>query len=383
MEQKDNLLGVVQSLWRWRKPILIVSFVAAVGTAIITLFLPNYFKATTTFLAASPDQAAPELISGKNNQRSFYYGSGEDIDRLLTIAESSELVNFLVDSFNLYEHYDIDTTLEKAPFRVREKFFGLYEVEKTKRDAITLSIEDKERELSAKMANAARIKVDEIAQRLIKEGQQKAIETFKRDIQEKQRQIGMLSDTLARLRSTYGVYNANAQAESLTAQMSEAEAKLTRNRARLNALKNKPSVPRDSIIFLDAMVQGFEQEVENLQSRMETFNDGIGRVNTLDRQHDEATIQLSESMERLKTWQSVYESNTPAIILVEKASVPVVKSRPKRSIIVLAAGAIAFIFMSLAALLLDNYPVDWQAITNQNGTERSTRKKRKALKEKD
>ncbi len=383
MEQKDNLLGVVQSLWRWRKPILIVSFAAAVGTAIITLFLPNYYKATTTFLAASPDQATPEMLSGLTNQRSQYYGTGEDIDRLLTIAESSELVDFLVDSFNLYQHYDIDTTLEKAPFRVREEFFGLYEVEKTKRDAITLSVEDKERALSAKIANAARVKVDQIAQGLIKEGQQKAIETFRRDIQEKERQIAVLSDTLARLRGTYGVYNANAQAEALTAQMSEAESKLTRNRARLNALKKQSSVPRDSIVFLDALVQGFEQEVENLQSRMETFNEGIGRVNTLDRQHDEATIQLSESMERLKTWQSVYESNTPAIILVEKASVPVVKSRPRRSIIVIAAGAIAFIFMSLAALLLDNYPVDWQAITNQNGTERPTRKKREALKEKD
>lgn len=372
MEQKDNLLGVVQSLWTWRRPIIIVSLVAAVGTAIISLFLPNYFKATTVFLAASPDQATPEMISGMTNQRSQYYGSGNDIDRLLTIAESSELVDFLVDSFNLYEHYDIDTSLEKAPFRVREEFFGLYEVEKTKRDAITLSVEDKDRELAAQMANVARAKVDEIAQHLIKEGQQKAIETFRRDIQEKQRQITMLSDTLASLRRIYGVYNTNAQAEALTSQMSEAEAKLARNRARLNALKSNSGVPRDSIVFLDAQVQGYEEEVKNLQSRLETFNEGIGQVNTFARQHDEATIQLSESLERLKTWQSVYESNTPAIILVEKASVPVVKSRPKRSIIVIAAGAIAFIFMSLAALLFDNYPVDWQAITNQNKSIKNT-----------
>ncbi len=368
MDQKDNLLGVVQSLWKWRRPILTVSFAAAVGTAIISLFLSDYFKANTIFLAASPDQATPEMIAGRTNQRSQYYGSGNDIDRLLTIAESSELVDFMVDSFRLYEHYKIDSTREKAAFRVRERFFKLYNIEKTKRDAIRLSIEDKDRELAAHMANVARMKIDEVAQQLMKEGQQKAIETFHWDIEEKQRQVNTLSDTLSSLRRIYGVYSAGGQSEALTTQKSEAEAMLARNRARLNVLRNSPGVPRDSIIFIDAMVQGYEEEVKSLETRLETFNEGIGRVLSLTRQYDNATIELSESMERLTIWQSVYQSNTPAIILVEKASVPVVKSRPKRSIIVIAAGAIAFIFMSLAALLFDNYPVDWQTVTNQNKT---------------
>ncbi|MDX1942357.1 MAG: Wzz/FepE/Etk N-terminal domain-containing protein, partial [Saprospiraceae bacterium] len=167
MEQKDHLLGVVQTLWKWRRPILIVTLSAVIGTAIISLFLPNYFKATTIFLAASPDMAKPELLFGQGNLYRNEYGNANDVDRLLTIAESSELVVFLVDSFKLYDHYKIDRENPRAPFKVQEKFFSLYKIEKTKRDAIELSVEDKDRLLAPRIANAAREKIDALAQQLI------------------------------------------------------------------------------------------------------------------------------------------------------------------------------------------------------------------------
>ncbi|MFN7118926.1 MAG: Wzz/FepE/Etk N-terminal domain-containing protein, partial [Saprospiraceae bacterium] len=207
MEQRDHLLGVVQTLWNWRKSILLVCVAAVLGTAIISLFLPNYYRATTVFLATSPDQAKPDALFSARE----YYGNANDVDRLLTIAESNELVEFLVDTFNLYEHYDINKQNPRAAYNVRQKFFSLYEVKKNKRDAIELSVEDRDRELAARIANAAREKIDEIAQKLVKEGQAKAIQTFENQIQVKQALLKNLSDTLIVLSNTYGIYNNIAQ----------------------------------------------------------------------------------------------------------------------------------------------------------------------------
>ncbi len=366
MEQKDNLLGVVQTLWKWRRPIIFVSLAAVIGTAVISLFLPNYYKATTTFLAASPDMAKPELLFGSGNLYRNEYGNGNDIDRLLTIAESNELVEFLVDSFRLYEHYNISKDDPRAQFRVQEKFFGLYKVEKTKRDAIQLSVEDKEREFAPDIANVARIKIDQFAQRLIKEGQRQMIETFEREITIKQQQQQALGDTLNALRKNFRLYNTVAQTESLTSQQSEAEAKLVRNRTRLNVLKNTSGVPRDTIVMLTALVQGLEEEVKNLEQRMDQLNNGIAPINTLEKQYFEGNLSLSQDIERLKIWKAVYKSYIPATILVEEAEIPLVKSRPKRSILVIAAGAIAFIFCAFAALLLDNYEVNWRTFSIQS-----------------
>lgn len=363
MEQKDNLLGVVKTLFKWRKQIATVCLVAFVGSIIISLLLPVYYKATTVFLAASPDQAKPDLLYGKGNFEPEYYGNESDIDRVLTISESNELVSFLVDSFQLYDHYNIDSTGRRARYKVRETLFDLYEVQKTKRDAIELTVEDKDPELAAKMANAARQKIDELAQQLIKEGQLQTIRSYEINLRNKEELLNVLSDSLSRQRQSYGIYNAESQSEAITSQFAKAEAKLIRNRGRLESLQTQGGARRDSILALQALVNGQEQEVQALQEKIDRLNAGMAKVNTLDRQYKEANQSLGEDKERYKVLVSTYRSNIPSIILVEKAMVPIIKSRPQRALIVVASVAIAFLFSVITVLLIDAYKeVDWREI---------------------
>lgn len=356
MEQRDNLLGMVQAVWDWRKPILLVCIVAVLGTALISLFLPNYYKSATVFLATSPDQAKPDALYSSRE----YYGNANDVDRLLTIAESNELVEYLVDSFKLYTHYKINPENPKASYTVQQKFFSLYDVKKNKRDAIELTIEDRDGAFAARMANAAREKIDEIAQKLIKEGQGKAIQTFENQIQVKQELLKTLTDTLIALRNTYGIFNSVAQTENLTQQQSEAQGKLILNRKRLEVLKATAGVPRDTITMLNALVQGLEEEVKGTGELMKHFNSGMAIVLIYEKQWFESNAQLTAEFERLKLWRSAYDASIPATVLVEKAEVPIIKSRPRRSILVLTAGAIAFIFSVFAVLLMDAYQENWR-----------------------
>ncbi|MEL6718986.1 MAG: hypothetical protein AAFP82_09745 [Bacteroidota bacterium] len=61
--------------------------------------------------------------------------------------------------------------------------------------------------------------------------------------------------------------------------------------------------------------------------------------------------------------RAAYTAEISAIILVEKAAVPIVKSRPIRSILVLASVIAAFVFMVIGVLLYDNYKdLDWKGI---------------------
>ncbi len=362
MESKDNLLSVLQTLWNWRRPIVTVCLIAGLGSAAVSLLLPNYYRATTTFLASSPDQAKPEVVFFRSGARSEYYGNANDIDRLLTIAESNDLVEFLIDSLNLYDHYRINPEHERAPFRVKEKFFGLYKVKKTRRDAIELAIEDKDRQLAAKMANTAREKIDDLAQELIKKGQSQVIETLQKEIQEKEANLQFLGDTLNMMRANFGLYNTVAQTESLTAQQAESESRLVRNRVRLEVLQKTPGVPRDTITMLNALVKGLEQEVANFNQKIQLLNKGIAPINTLEKQYFETNQLLSGDLDRLKMWRAVYESSIPATILIEAAEVPIVKSRPRRSILVVAAVAIAFIFSVFAVLLIEAYQVNWREV---------------------
>lgn len=362
MEQKDNLLDVVKTLFKWRKPLIVVCALVGIGSVAISLFLPNYYQATTTFLAVSPDQSMPELVFSESPMRSAYYGNENDVDRLLTIAESNELVDFLVDTFRLYKHYNIKRDRAKAKYQVRLAFRKLYAVNKTKRDAIELSVEDKDRELAREIANKAREKIDELARKLIRANLKKTIDTYEESIKTQREQLQLLSDTLMYLRRTYGLYNIVSQTEYLTSQLTETESKLARDQGRLKTLQQQgAAIPKDTIAYLKANISGLQQAIDTLAKRIDLLNTGLPSVTTFERLYFSSSDVLTKDVDRYKKWKDTYESEIPSVIIVEEASLPAVKSRPKRSIIVLASVAIAFLFSIIAILLIDTYKdVEWK-----------------------
>lgn len=363
MEHKDNLVGVLRTLYKWRKQIIYFCLAAGVGTAIISLFLPNYYQATTTFLAASSDRISPDTYFPRGAIRTYYYGTDEDIDRIITIAESNDLVDYLVDTFNLYDHYGINPELQKAPDRVRKRFRKLYDIKKTKRDAVELSVEDKDREFAAQIANVAREKIDQVTLNLIRESQKREIRTLEKNIDNKAGQLRTLSDSLEHLRSEFGIYNIMAQTELLPAQLAGTESKYIRENARLNALIETPGIPKDTIKMTQAKVKGIAEELRAIQLKMDTFNRGLPLIGIQEKQYHEANQKLSEDRERLKQILATYNSEASALMIVERAETPIVKSRPRRSIIVIAATAIAFIFGIIGILLFETYrDINWREI---------------------
>lgn len=363
MDQKDSLLGVIKTLFKWKKFLITLTAIAAVGSIIIAMVLPVFYQATTLFYAASPDLAMPERIFGTSNEAMEYYGEEEDIDRILTIAESNELANFLIDSFGLYEHYDIDQKDIKSSYYVKETFYGLYDVKKTKYDAIELSIEDEDPELAAKIANTARLKIDAFAQRLVKQSQAQVLATYESSIAENQNLINILNDSLRHVRTEFGVFNSETQSELLATLSAQSEAKLANAEAKLGAFEQFSGIPRDTITYQKARVTALRKEVETLNKKLDLFNQGMAVTDVLTQLHGESSEQLSEDQERYKQIRTAYQSYFPAIHLVETAGVPIIKSRPHRSMIVMVSTMIAFLLGVVGVLIFDTYrDVNWREI---------------------
>lgn len=361
--QSDSLLGVIETLFRRKKEIMITCAVAAVLSIIVSVILPEYFKGVTTFYAASTDLAAPERIFGEISSDAMeYYGESADVDRVITIAESSELVDFMIDSFNLYERYDIKMN-EKAPYYVRLKFFDLYNIKQTKYDAIQLSIEDKDKEVAALMANTARNKTSEILTRLIKESQSSVLKTYETSLKEGERYLEIMNDSLRNTRERYQVYNTLTQSEGISNALTVARQKLLVNEIELAELKKQGRIPRDTIIRRNAVIEATKQQISALEAQLNTFNKGSAKVTYLETLQEEASEQLAEDRERYKKYQAALNEDFPTIHVVEAARIPIIKSRPIRWLIVVASTVIAFILSVLAVLLLEQYKdVDWKKI---------------------
>jgi len=324
--------------------------------------MDNYYQSSTLFYATNSDLAKPNPIGLQDNMK-YYYGTGDDMDRIMTLAESERLANFLIDSFNLYQHYNIDTSDFKQHLRVMERFRSQFKVIKTKYDAIQILVEDVDPELAIKIANVAREKVNQLAQEIIRSGQAQQLKMMRNNITERTKSIEKLEDSLYQIRQQFGIFNPATQSRDLPELLLIKSAELQEERGRLAELKKYDSVPRDTIIYSTARVRGLESEVGNLRSQLNNFAEGFSNTEVLYRYHQIQKDELGYEDQRLKQLEAAYSSEFAAIHMIETANYPRDKSRPKRSIIVIVAVLFAFLFSCIAAVLTDTYKkINWQEV---------------------
>jgi len=361
MIQNENLLDLVNAIYRWRKPIIISCILAAVISSLVSLALPNYFRSTTVFYAASPDLANPLPVGSTETKRNIY-GSDTDLDRLFSIANSAELSDYLIEEFKLFEKYEIDPQSDKAQYAVRLMLAKAYNTEKNKYDALELSVEDKDPGMATAMAKAARERINELGQQVIKGSQAKLLTNYKSAIDSKEKVRKNTLDTLSFLRKKFKIYNARAQGESLGEQVSSVEGQYFAAQSKLDAFK-KSTVYRDSVDLVQAKVSGLKRQLDKLNEMGSNYTVGAGAIEKLEQEAKEFGEQLAMDKERYKQLKSAYESPFSALLLVQEAEIPVIKSRPVRSVIVMATTALTFFLGLIWAIFMNQYKnVNWRSV---------------------
>ena len=170
---------------------------------------------------------------------------------------------------------------------------------------------------------------------------------------------------MSRLSQQYGIYNVLAQSESISEALTGVTGKLTLNQAKLAQLKSTKYSKRDSIFYLEAQQKGLIEQKSYLEATIQKFNEGSAEVSSFTRAMKTANEQYSDDQERLKQLQATYNSDAPLVLVLERGEIPVVKSRPKRSLLVIGAVMITFIFSIIFAVLMDAYrDVNWKEIVN-------------------
>jgi len=352
MTEDQSLIDVVSIIYKNRKKIIIASLVAGLVSAAVSLLLPNYYQSTTVFYPASSDLAKPMLVGNEQINRN-YYGDGKDIDRLLSIAHSTQMANYLINNFKLYEHYDIDSTNKRGPAQMMTKLFKLYKPIKSKYDAIELSVEDVDRELAARMANGAREKISHLSQKVIKDSQKRLLESYDENITEQEQELSIISDSLNRMMAKYEIYDATSQGSTYGELLPNAESKMIKSKSKLEAYI-KTGI-QDSIVKMRVNADAYKSQFENLKKRISLFNDGYTTVLYLAKEQDMIAKQLTIDKAKHALLKSTYDSPFASIHLVQEAEVSQIKSRPKRSLIVIGITVITGLLSILYVLLLNQF----------------------------
>ncbi len=336
-----SLLSLVRTIYRWRKPLIQVTVAAMIIAAVISFFLPNYYKAFSKFIPSNPSQTMPNMIFGQGNGGgNIPFGTSDDLDRLQDIAASGEVVSFLISKFGLYKHYGIDSTGTRAAYDVALKFTKNYVVTKDEFGGIEVAFESTKPELSADVVNAAVAEIARIDRNLATANLKAMQDAFEKTMSKSRTEIDSFSIVINKINRKYR-YPSIALRRELLVQSSPGMSA----EAQLGMLQRADRLPADSLAAI----------TENL------YTAGL-----YDTHRAAAAEQVSTDRNIYAHIKAALNADIQTIQVLERAAKPQVKSRPIRSVMVIGAGFVALLLAVLGILLFEQYRnIDWKKITEE------------------
>ena len=396
-------------LWRKRRFVAKNVVIVAVASVIIALLLPKWYSSEATILSSGAGRF--NILSSISPIPISDFGLSsisEDINTFIAILNSRSVKEYMVKKFDLINRYD-EKDLEFAMVAFEDKM----ELEVTEEGTLKISVIDKKPEIAKAMVVELLTKLDSVNQQLgMDKGrfnreflEQRLNETKTdlaiaeirlKDFQEKTGIIDIVSQISAQYEAyglifiqemqAYGqLYNqemiAYTELYSLKAQT---EIQLNVSKVTLNP--NNPAVKRYEIMLneqekqLDLITSSLDKQLLDIILGLEKI-EGKNLINELEylptminfdnfpvlgmenaRLIRELTIQntlLELLLPQYETARLEESKNIPTLQVIDEPKVAINKTKPIRSLIVIASVIMAFL-LSIVYIYLDYYSVDFR-----------------------
>jgi len=316
--QNFNSDELLTFLWKKRKTLIIITIVAFVVSIGGSLLMPNYYMARAIVF---PTQS--NSVDFNNNSRTSVveFGDEADAERLLQVLISPEIRDSLTYKYDLYQHYDIDSTESQAKFEFQKIYDGSVIFSRTRYNSINIDVYDKDPIVATDMANDIVRLVDTVMNRMIKERAVGPMYAVQYEVALIKQEMGDYSDKLKFL-SDSGVVSKDARGDLYANYFTAKKAGDVKT-----ALEIKKKIDASQKYGSDYDIYS------NLTEFFSLRYSNILDVNDQAKQYANTNIQ-----------QTIRHS---------AAEVPDKKAKPKRSIIVLAATFSTLVFAIFLMLAIE------------------------------
>lgn len=184
-----------------------VAIIAAILSAVFSssLFITPKFESKSVLYPSN-------LIS---------YSSETPTEQLLQLYESSEVWNSVIEKFNLFNHYNIDSSQTGAKTKLIKELRDNVSIRKTSFESVEIIVLDKDPKVARDIVLEFTQQVNLKARKLQREKSKEVLVIYKNLVDDKKVQIDSLENSLKRISETYGVFEFGRQAEVVTEQYLE------------------------------------------------------------------------------------------------------------------------------------------------------------------
>lgn len=144
--------GVIQHQW---KKILLFTMLSALMATITVFLMPKQYRSTAKLIPANPRLSDKSRLFNENIQELYsYFGSGDDLDRIMGIVDLDTTYKQLVDEYKLIEYYALSNAplpilRRKAVLKLRDDL----SFQRTEQGQLKITCWSKKPQLSADLLN--------------------------------------------------------------------------------------------------------------------------------------------------------------------------------------------------------------------------------------
>jgi uncharacterized protein involved in exopolysaccharide biosynthesis len=359
--QEINWLEMTMLLVKRKTLVIKVCCIAVAASVIYSLTLHNIYTATAKVLPPQKESAGglSALISqagGLSGLAAGGFGGGSDL--YLGILKSRSVADAVIQQLDLVKIYKVPT-IEAA----RINLAVAVKVQAGKDGIISISAEDKDPKLSALLANTY---VDELGKATVRLNLSKAgaerlflekrLNLVKQDLK-------VAEEDLKAFAQKNKIVQVDSQASASITAISRIRAEIASREVQLAILRRSRTDQSPEVLALQTGITRLRGELGALVGT-DTGGEGVPSLGNV----PGLGLEYSRKMREFKTQEAIYEQLTKqyeiaklneakdssTLQVLDAAVVPIKKSRPVRSIIVLSAAAASF-FISILFILVQEY----------------------------
>ena len=330
MENKTSINNDINSgnlivfFYKWRKPLIMVTAIAAVCSIIVSLIIQDKYKSTVVLFPTTTSSISKALISENNTGKEdvMQLGEEEEAEQMLQILNSERIRTRIVEKYNLMKHYDIDADGKHPYTKLQKEYDSNISFERTEFMSVEINVLDHSADTAALIANDIANLIDTINNEMRKVVAEQAYEMVSQKYDEQKNTIKGLEDSLSVLRKM-GVIDYESQAERLTEQLAI------------------------------AIVQGKNNAVKELERRLNILGEG-GSFVALTNQLEFETEKLTLVHAKYEEAKLDAESSLQHKFIVDSAFAAEKKSYPIRWLIVVVSTFAAFLLTFIMLLFVES-----------------------------
>lgn len=190
-QEKLNAIRLLRLVTKWKRHLILTGFGALLFSFIFTLpvFMTPMFKASAVIY--------PVNLSS--------YSQETPTEQMVQLLQSVDVKEMLIRSFNLYQHYEIDTSGKYPRFEIMKRLEENISVSKTELESVELFVLDKDPQLAARMCDSLISFMDAKATNLLRERAREIMVITGKQMRDKKVELDSLENALLSIRTEYGI----------------------------------------------------------------------------------------------------------------------------------------------------------------------------------